>query len=114
MNQQVITDFIKFYVSSYNQEQFITLWKPYSTITHLDKTYQNEELIQFLSNLCSYVIDITSINVSFTQNGERRANILLTYKMIKNDEQKHVSQFIQLAYSNNKEFWIHSSIIIIN
>ena len=114
MNPQVITDFIKFYVSSYNSPQHLTLWKPYSTITHLDKTYQNEEILQFLSHLCSYTIDTSTINMSFTQNGERRANILLTYKMIKNEEQKFVSQFIQLAYSNNKEFWIHSSIIIIN
>jgi hypothetical protein len=45
-------------------------------------------------------------------NGDRRANILLSYIMFDLDGNYYnVSQFILLAYSNNKEFWIHSSIL---
>ena len=39
-------------------------------------------------------------------------SILLSYVLVDElNNVRNVSQFIQLAYSNNKEYWIHSSLL---
>jgi hypothetical protein len=116
MNTDIINNFIQYYISNFNDKNntinFINLWKNYSTLNYMNKDYTEGELLSILNNLIvNYIIDINNIKVSFQINGDRRANILLNYRMGNNNEIISISQYIQLAYSNQKEFWIHSSLI---
>jgi len=116
MNTEVINNFIQYYITNFNnkmdQSIFINLWKEYSILIHNNTEYKGLSLLTFFESLNNHIIDINSINVSFNQNGDRRANILLSYILIDNMNNKiNDSQFIQLAYSNNKEYWIHSSLM---
>lgn len=118
MNSEIINNFIQFYIETFNNKtliiEFSTIWKNYSTIVHNNTTFTGEQLNTYINNLYKYSIKYDSQNdviISFMINGDRRANILLSYIMFDLDGNYYnVSQFILLAYSNNKEFWIHSSI----
>lgn len=111
MNNDIVKQFIDYYVTTFNNKQdnspFIKLWREYSILTFENKHYTKEELGQFLLSILPYTI--TNVQSQFNINGERRSNIMMTYTM----NQFTASQFIQLSYSNSKEFWIHSSIMII-
>ena len=116
MNTEIINNFIQYYVSNFNDKNntsnFINLWTNYSVLNYMNKDHNESELLNILNYLSSnYIIDINNIKASFQINGERRANILLNYKMGNSNEVISISQYIQLAYSNQKEFWIHSSLI---
>jgi hypothetical protein len=112
MNSNIINEFINFYITSFNSKSndFFKLWKDYSTINNNNNFYTKDTLQTFLLDLIKFQINI-DIKYSYTIIGDRRSNILLTYIIYNSENIKYnVSQFIQLAYSNNKEYWIHSSI----
>jgi len=119
MNPEIIDSFVKFYIETFNDKtqsaQFMTIWKNYSICVHNNVTFTKTTLVEYLNMLYTYKIKIdspTDIVMSFTLNGERRANILLSYSIIDaKGGVMNLSQYILLAYSNNKEFWIHTNII---
>jgi hypothetical protein len=119
MNPNVINEFIKFYISTFNDKtrftEFSMMWKEYSICVHNGQQTIKETLVDYIKTLYTYRIKTDQQNdimVSITVNGDRRANILLSYTMLdQNDNSINVSHYLLLAYSNNKEFWIHSSII---
>ncbi len=119
MNSEIINGFIQFYIQTFNDKtrsaEWLTMWKEYSIFVHNNTTFTKETLLDYIKTLYVYRIKVDSPNdivMSFTLNGDRRANILLTYSMLDtNNNTINVSQYILLAYSNNKEFWIHTSII---
>ena len=118
MNPDTINSFVQFYVQTFNDKtrstDFMTIWKDYSICVYNGSTYTKETLADYLNTLYAYKIKCDSPNdiiVSSTINGKRRANILMSYKMIDEQENiKNVSQYLLLAYSNNKEFWVHTNI----
>jgi hypothetical protein len=118
MNPDTINEFVKFYVETFNNKtrfaEFITMWKEYSTFV-INGVSSEKTLLENIKNLYAYTIKCdqsTDIIMSFTLNGTRRANILLSYQILDNAGNiLNISQFILLAYSNNNEFWIHSNII---
>lgn len=115
MDSNIINEFIKFYITSFNSKSnnFFNLWKDYSTINYNNNLYTKETLKKFLLDLNKFQIN-DDIKFSYLIIGDRRSNILLTYTMFNSENIRYnVSQFIQLAYSNNKEYWIHSSIFSI-
>ena len=119
MNPEIIDSFVKFYIQTFNDKtqsaQFMTIWKDYSICVHNNVTFTKTTLAEYLNMLYAYKINIespTDIVMSFTLNGERRANILLSYTIVDtNGLTMNLSQYMLLAYSNNKEFWIHTNII---
>lgn len=119
MNNDTIQKFVHFYLSTFNNKdrhnEFIKLWKEYSTLVHDMIPYTKEPLCVFLTQLYKVTIVYQSeadIQCSHMIIGDRRANILLSYKILDTDNTiKVVSQYIQLAYSNNKEYWIHSCLL---
>ena len=119
MNKELIDNYIQYYITVFNEkskyQEFINMYNEHSILTHDNHTYQNQNLINLLAELYKYLIDINSLKISYMLNGDRRANILLTYTLVDlSNNIKNVSQFILLAYSNNKEYWIHSSLLNIN
>ncbi len=116
MNDQIIKSFVEYYVSSLNNKEtntFINLWKPYSKIVYNGTTYADDNINEFLNTLYQQTMILApTVKYSAMQNGDRRANVLLTYDII--DQSNNIisfSQYILLAYSNDKEYWIHSSLI---
>ena len=119
MNESTINDFIKFYVGTFNDkskfEVFMSVWEKYSIFKYKGVEYTDINLVQMLMEINKCTILPESIDMSYMIIGDRRANILLSYKMVnQNNSLANVSQFIQLAYSNNKKYWIHSTILNIN
>jgi hypothetical protein len=119
MNTEIINDFVQFYIQTFNDKsrsgEFISVWKDYSIFVYNLNTYTKETLLDYIRTLYAYKIKVDQQNdvvVSITQNGDRRANILLSYQMYdESGNTVNVSQYILLAYSNNKEFWIHTSLL---
>lgn len=119
MNSDLINEYIKYYIEVYNDKnrfnEFINLWSEHSTLIYDNTTYKNQELIVLLTQLYTCSISNTNLNISYMIVGDRRVNILLSYILIDNlTNSKNVSQYIQLAFSNDKKYWIHSSLININ
>ena len=116
MNENIVNNFIKYYVENFNDKTkfqlFNNLWKDYSILTHNNNQLTGQQLREFLTAMNNLTILQDDFISSFTIVGDRRANILLSYKM---RDQKNVifniAQYIMLAYSNKKEFWIHSSLL---
>ena len=119
MNTEIINNFIQYYISVFNDKtkfnEYILMWKEYSTLTYNDANYTGQTLIDILKHIYTLNIDISDpkyFKSSFMLIGDRRANILLTYRMLDSNGQiLNISQYIQLAYSNLKEYWIHSSLL---
>ena len=119
MNDAIVNGFIRFYIETLNDknrfEEFITVWKEYTVAVHNSAVYTKETLLNYIRTLYSYTIKFNKtddIIVSFTLNGDRRANILISYQMHDNlGNIINVSQYILLAYSNSNEYWIHTSLI---
>jgi len=119
MDCKIINEFVQFYIQTFNDKtraaEWLSMWKEYSVFVHNNAAFTKETLLEFIKTFYLYTIKIDDPNdiiMSFTLNGERRANILLTYTMLDlNKRPITVSQYLLLAYSNNKEFWIHTSII---
>jgi hypothetical protein len=64
--------------------------------------------MDFLNEYYKLIIDSSTVDFTYTIVGDRRANILLSCNMIIDQTQLFCSHYIQLAYSNDKEYWIHS------
>ena len=112
MNDQVVETFIQFYVDSINDKtksnEFISLFKPYTVIKHKQVTFSHDNLMDFLNEYYKFIIDPLTIDFTYTIVGDRRANILLSCNMFVDQTQLYCSHYIQFAYSNDKEYWIHS------
>jgi hypothetical protein len=119
MNTEIINNFIQYYIGVFNDKtkfnEYMVIWKEYSTLTYNDINYTGQSLIDILKHIYALNIDISDpkyFKSSFMLIGDRRANILLSYRMIDSNGQiLNISQYIQLAYSNLKEYWIHSSLL---
>jgi hypothetical protein len=119
MNKEIINNFIQYYVSIFNNkskfQDFLNVWNDHSSFTYNDHLYKGRELITILTELYAYSIDNHYVNASFMIIGDRRANILLSYTIVDStNNKKIISQYIQLAYSNQKTYWIHSSLLNMN
>lgn len=112
MNDKIVESFIQFYVNSINDKnktnEFMSLFKPYTVIKHKQQTFNRDNLTDFLNEYYKLIIDAPTIDFTYTIVGDRRANILLSCNMIMEQTQLFCSHYIQLAYSNEKEYWIHS------
>ena len=118
MNKDILNNYIQYYITVFNDkskfQEFINLFNKHSKLIYNILEYKEQNLIIFLTEFYKYKIDIVNLQTSFMLNGDRRANILLSYTLIDStNNTKNISQYIQLAYSN-KEYWIHSSLININ
>jgi hypothetical protein len=120
MNEETVKGFIQFYVSSFNDKtkssEFFSLWKEYSTLVFNNNKYTGKDLADVLTEIYNnFIIDISTLKINVLTVGDRRTNILLTYNFINKSNYPHrTSQYIQLAYSNEKEYWIHSSLLSID
>ena len=114
MNESVAKEFVLFYYNTLNSTQIQTL-KPYilshttyirnrQTCRGFDQIYTN--CFQFPNK---YSVDIVDIDVLL--NGDRRANIVVSGFI---NDLYYFTEYIHLAYSNSKTYWIHSSILHVN
>jgi hypothetical protein len=108
MNQEIVNNTMVDMIKLFNIKDnlFFRLWKEYSMLTYNNKMLKGNEIHNFFINL-KHTINIKKYD--YNMIGDRRANILLSG--ILDNTNSIVTMFIQLAYDNNKEYWIHSSII---
>ena len=115
MNKEIVNSFVQYYISMFNDkskfQEFINMWNNHSTLSYNNYIYIKQDLITFLQQLYTYNIDPNNMTINFMVIGERRANILLSYDLINDNNKKTISQYIQLAQSNDKTYWIHSSLL---
>ena len=119
MNEDTVKSFVEFYIETFNNKsrskEFFVLWKEYSTLVYNNIKNSGQELAIILTEIYNnFILDTTNISLNMMMVGDRRANILITYNLIDKSNNYHrTSQYIQLAYSNDKEYWIHSSLLSI-
>lgn len=119
MNTDIINNFVQYYFNTFNDKtkfnEYMNMWKEYSTLVYNNISHTQNKLIDVLKHIYTCMIDVKNfqqIIISSMAVGDRRANVLLTYRMIDSNGQiLNVSQYILLAYSNSKEYWIHSSLV---
>ena len=120
MNEDIVKSFIQFYIETFNDKSkskdFFAMWKEYSTFVYNNIKNSGQGLAIILTEIYNnFILDTNNLSLNIMMVGDRRANILLIYNLIDKSNNYHrTSQYIQLAYSNDKEFWIHSSLLAIN
>jgi hypothetical protein len=120
MNATIVNDFIRFYVEKFNNKEtfneFLFPWiQEHGTkLIHNNNIFTEQTLIDFLRHLNIGTIINNDVLSTFTLEGNRRASILMKYKMINPDGKIYdISQSMFLNYSNNKKFWIQSCLMLI-
>lgn len=119
MNITIVNDFIRFYIEKFDDKtkfnEFIFPWiqEKGSKLIHNNNIYTDKTLMEFLQYL--YIGKIyDNVLTTYNIDGNRRASILMNYKILNPDSKKYdVSQSIFLNYSNNNKYWIQSCLIII-
>ena len=120
MNNQIIYEFVNFYYKCLNEKNSDLY--PYF-IEHSELMYNNnyvkgEQIIEFLLKKCTNT-NYNVSNITFLINGSRRANIVVSgtlndfekvYLNKKQKIEKKFTDFIHLAFGNNKQYWIHNII----
>jgi len=114
MNEAVAKEFINFYYNTLNSANIESL-KPYITqhTTYIRNNQKFRGFDQVHLNCFNYPhkynVNINEADVLL--NGDRRANIVVSGFI---NDLYYFTEYIHFAYSNNKTFWIHSSILHVN
>ena len=119
MDTNIINNIMVSLIESFNERNndFFLLWTDNSKLIYENKTLIGNDIKDFWSNL-NYKLDIKKYDNNII--GDRRANILLSGKMLNLTSETFnniINQniiftiYFQLAIDNNKKYWIHSAII---
>ena len=108
MDDNIVKSIIKNLFLSYNckNNNFFDIWRDYSKLTYNNIIYTGDDIKKFFLNL-NCTININHFDHHLI--GDRRSNVLVSGHLIEHN--KSINMFILLALDNNKEYWIHSTII---
>jgi hypothetical protein len=109
MNTDIINKFLNFYYCSINSHLIENI-KPH--VRDASCFIRNKKQFKGVSNIINHLNECKNnifmpIDTDILLNGERRANIMV-YGSI-NDIP--FVEYIHFAYGNDKQYWIHSSIL---
>lgn len=114
MNKEIVNTFIDLYYQNLNNKNHDILCnhlKDSTTfIRDLSEWKGVKSILTFLQNT---PLSYQPMKMNIMINGDRRANILISGKIKDENTQMVVcfTEYILLAFSNQKEYWIHTSIL---
>ena len=115
MNEIIADKFIKLYYGHLNNHaiaQLIPHLRECSTYVRDNVTIKGRDNIQNMLNQFGQV-HFEPKQMTILVNGDRRANIMVSGIMVSgiSNTKYTFCEFMHLAYGNDKNYWIHSSIL---
>lgn len=114
MNKEIVNTFIDLYYQNLNNKNYDSLCNHLKgSSTFVRDTIEWSGTSHIISSLKSNDFTFQPIKMNVLVNGDRRANVLVSGNIINAQNQVTIpfSEYILLSYSNNKEYWIHTSIL---
>ena len=108
-NETIVTQFLGFYYEQLNNRNVINLHphlKFSSVFVRENHKHKGPEMIQ--THLQAHPIQYAPSTLSILFNGDRNANVLVTGWLNNNIR---FAENIHISYSNDKEFWLRSSLL---
>lgn len=114
MNKEIVNTFLDLYYQNLNNQTYDRLLnhlKDSTTFVRDSSEWKGASSIMSFFQTTSLSYQPLKMNVLI--NGDRRANVLVTGKLKDEKTQMIVpfSEYILLSFSNQKEYWIHTSIL---
>lgn len=114
MNKEIVNTFVDLYYQNLNTQNYERLsnhLKDSSTfVRDLSEWKGGPSIVNFLQTTS---LSYQPIKMNVLINGDRRANVLVSGK-VKDDKTQMIvpfTEYILLSFSNQKEYWIHTSIL---
>lgn len=114
MNKEIVNTFVDLYYQNLNTQNYERLsnhLKDSSTfVRDLSEWKGGSSIVNFLQTTS---LSYQPIKMNVLINGDRRANVLVSGKLKDEKTQMIVpfTEYILLSFSNQKEYWIHTSIL---
>jgi len=118
MNELIVNEFMQFYYNNLNTKENDTCFK--HIIPHLkqhsifirdNKQLKGEK--QIIDTIFKTPYQFIPQKIDILINGERRANVMVSGQVTSgyNEALNNFSEYFHLAYGNDKQYWIHTSIL---
>ena len=114
MNNEIVNTFVDLYYQNLNNKNYDSLCNHLKGSSKFVRdTSEWNGTTEIISCLETNAVTYQPMKLSVLVNGDRRANVLVSGNII--NQHTHVtipfSEYLLLSFSNQKEYWIHTSIL---